>query len=445
MNRTGTVRRRTIIVLSLFCLGLPTAGAAQAPGTSLESAGKPIVIGQTFTMRSEVLGEERTVLVATPDGYDTNESIRYPVLYLLDGDGHFHHSTGVVDFLADNGRMPRVIVVAVPNPSQDARTRDLTPEHHAEFAFPDTRTDSIFPTAGGADAFLEFLRDELAPLIERQYRTVPFRILVGHSFGGLFNIHSLLADPGAFQAHIAISPSLWWDERRLIDEADAFLDALAEGAEEGAEGAPSRAGPEAGEGYRGPPTFLYMTMANEGGAMLRGAWGLAGVLEEKAPPYLEWQFQLMDQEDHGSVPHRSLYDGLEWLYDEWALTVFETVAWPAEQRLERIDEHFTTISSRYGYESETPEGFLNSVGYALLGDGLPEEAVEILEANVQRYPESPNVYDSLGDGYDAAGRSEEALESYREAVRRAEAGDDPRLETFRGNVERMLEKIGDGS
>jgi predicted alpha/beta superfamily hydrolase len=410
------------------------------------------VIGERFTVHSEILGEDRTLLVATPDGYETAASARYPVLYLLDGDGHFHHATGVVDFLADNGRMPRVIVVGIPNPSQEARTRDLTPEHEAEFAFPGVRADSMLPTAGGADTFLRFLRDELAPLIDREYRTVPFRILVGHSFGGLFNIHALLADPEAFQAHIAISPSLWWDERRLVEQADAFFDDLAASLAEAAETAEGTETPEGdlagaapdgtADGASGPHAFLYMTMGNEGGAMLRGAWGLSGVLEEKAPSSFEWQFTRMEDEDHGSVPHRSLYEGLEWLYGDWALTAFETVAWPDEERLERIDEHFRSISERYGYEEPTPEQFLNAVGYALLGSGRSEAAISVFEANVERYPESPNVYDSLGDGYDAAGQDERALESYREAVRRAEAVGDSRLDTYRGNMERMLEKIG---
>jgi predicted alpha/beta superfamily hydrolase len=291
-----------VALLAAACLSVPGPAIGQGSAAPIERETEPVVIGERFTVHSEVLGEDRTLLVATPDGYETAASARYPVLYLLDGDGHFHHATGVVDFLADNGRMPRVIVVAIPNPSQDARTRDLTPEHRAELAFPDMRADSVFPTAGGADTFLRFLRDELAPLIDREYRTAPFRILVGHSFGALFNIHALLADPEAFQAHIAISPSLWWDERRLVEQADAFFDDLASSVAGAAEATETpeddlaEAAPDGiGDGASGPHAFLYMTMGNEGGAMLRGAWGLSGVLEEKAPPSFEWQFALMEE------------------------------------------------------------------------------------------------------------------------------------------------------
>lgn len=441
MQLAKPIRRR----LALTCVVpaavvMPPPVVAQSSG-GLGTDGAPVVIGQRYTIHSDVLGEDRTILVATPDGYETDPAARYPVLYLLDGDAHFHHATGIVDFLADNGRMPRVIVVAVPNPSQDARTRDLTPRHESEFAFPGVRADSIFPTAGGADAFLRFLTDELAPLVEREYRTVPFRILVGHSFGALFNAYALLEDPDAFQAHIAISPSLWWDERRLVGEADDVFDGF---------GPPAALiGPQSALNGGGPaptahsPVFFYMTMGNEGGAMLRGAWELSGVFEEKAPPWFEWKFTLMENEDHNSNPHRSLYDGLEWLYRDWALTPFETVAWPGDERLERIDEHFRAVSERYGYDAATPESFLNQVGYGLLqAVGDTDGAIAIFEANVERHPDSPNVYDSLGDAYDAAGRSQDALDSYREAVRRAQAVGHPNLEVYRDKLTRMLERIG---
>ena len=437
MNRSPALAS---VVLATACLSLPVAASSQeasAFGTARET--EPIVIGERFTIHSEILGEDRTLLVSTPDGYDTSTDA-YPVLYLLDGDAHFHHATGVVDFLADNGRMPRVIVVAVPNPSQSARTRDLTPEHRSATAFGQP-ADSMFPTAGGAGTFLRFLRDELAPIVESEYRTAPFSILVGHSFGGLFNVHALLSDRSAFRAHIAISPSLWWDERRMVDEADAFFDGLAAGTDSAGAGGPASASSGGSPiSDDGPTTFVYMTMGNEGGAMLRGAWELSGVFEEKAPEWLEWEFTLMDAEDHGSVPHRSLYDGLEWLYRDWALAPFSTVAWEDDERLERIDEHFAAVSERYGYDLPTPEAFLNNVGYALLGSGRPESAIGVFETNVERYPDSPNVYDSLGDAYDAADRLDDAIASYEEAVRRAETVEHPNLEVYRGKLAEAREK-----
>ena len=113
----------------------------------LASAGEPITIGEIVTIQSKILGEERTILISTPRNYDRTDE-PYPVLYMTDGYAHLTHTRGTVDFLANNGRMPQVIIVAVVNTD---RTRDLSPTHVA------TRTAGgqvrEMPTSGGASVF----------------------------------------------------------------------------------------------------------------------------------------------------------------------------------------------------------------------------------------------------------------------------------------------------
>jgi CubicO group peptidase (beta-lactamase class C family) len=64
------------------------------------------------------------------------------------------------------------------------------------------------------------------------------------------------------------------------------------------------------------------------------------------------------------------------------------------------------------------EGALNSLGYWLLRRDRASDAVEIFKLNVEAYPESANVHDSLGEAYRAAGQRELSLASYRKAVER---------------------------
>lgn len=143
-------------------------------------------IGTVDSIWSATLNEERPYLVYTPPSYadTTNTPQHYPVLYLLDGDAHFHSVSGLVQILATgvNGTfvIPELIVVAIPNTN---RTRDLTPTH-ATTAF-DGTTTSAFDSSGGNGAFFRFLRTELIPRIDASYRTMPYRVLVGHSFGGI--------------------------------------------------------------------------------------------------------------------------------------------------------------------------------------------------------------------------------------------------------------------
>ena len=121
---------------------------------------------------------------------------RYPVLYLLDAQTHFHYSSGIADFLAKDDRMPNMLLVGIVSGDMARRTHDLTPPSTAE-------TDNRFsPGNGGADAFLSFIADELIPFIDKTYRTRPYRLLIGHSFGGLFGVYALITKPTLFNAYI---------------------------------------------------------------------------------------------------------------------------------------------------------------------------------------------------------------------------------------------------
>jgi enterochelin esterase-like enzyme len=87
------------------------------------SASAQVAAVTKLTIKSNVLGEDRIILVRTPQGYETNK-LAYPVLYMTDGDAHLAHTSSTIEFLARNGRMSEMIVVGIPNTD---RTRDLTP------------------------------------------------------------------------------------------------------------------------------------------------------------------------------------------------------------------------------------------------------------------------------------------------------------------------------
>ena len=190
--------------LCLFILSSYTVG---------QETNDAIIIGNKFQIESAVLDETREIWISTPQSYQISEE-SYPILILLDGDAHFHHTTGTVNFLAANDRIPEMIVVAIPNTD---RTRDLTPASR--------NSDDIEnnPTQGGADNFLRFIGEELMPYIDENYRTRPYRVLIGHSYGGLFAIHTLISQPEYFDAYIAISPSLQWSDQDLVAQAETFF------------------------------------------------------------------------------------------------------------------------------------------------------------------------------------------------------------------------------
>ena len=101
-----------------------------------------------------------------------------------------------------------MIIVAIVNVD---RNRDYTPTYA-----PKQKGGLEFPTSGKADKFLEFLKSELFPYVESNYRTQPYRIITGWSLGGLFTVFTYLEHPEYFSAYLAISPSLWWDNESML-------------------------------------------------------------------------------------------------------------------------------------------------------------------------------------------------------------------------------------
>ena len=357
-----------------------------------------IVIGERVTLQSKVLQEERTILIHRPANYNYFQT-RYPVLYILDGNFHFHHVTGITRYLSQQRLIPQMMVVAVPNTNRD---RDLLPTHMPHI-----------PASGGGDKFLKFIGTELIPFVDNNYRTHPYRVLVGHSFGGLFAVYTLLTKPELFDAYIAISPSLHWDDLLVLKKAvNLFKRKLS---------------------FK---KFLYMTMGHETNDMLVSIKNFCKILKKKAPPGLKWHYTFMKNEDHGSTPHRSIYDGLEALYPGWRLPQKRFLA-----GLKSIEKHYKGLSKKYGYDIPIPEYELNRLGYTLLGRKEIKKALDIFKHNVELYPGSPNVYDSLGEAYENANHLEEAKKNYEMAFRKANEVAYPNSEVFKRHLLRVMRKM----
>ena len=362
--------------------------------------GQDITIGQRFRLKSEILGEDRPYLVYLPRDYSESGQ-PVAVMYLMDGDGHFHHTSGVVDFLIRQGRIPRMMIVAIPN--TDDRTRDLTPT-----ILVDDEAAKRFPTAGGANKTLDFIKTELIPKIEEDYHVNSYRLLVGHSFGGIFAVNALLTDPSIFDSYISISPSMWWDQQNLVERADKFLES----------------NPELDQ-------FFYMTMGDEGGAMLGGAMKLAALFEEKSPDKFAWDFKVMKEETHGSIPHRSTYYGLEAIFKKWFRVDLAELY--LQNGLTGVNRHYENLSAKLGYKMEPSEANINNLGYQLMAQGDLAKAIELFQENVKRHPKSFNAYDSLAEGFMNKGENEEAIEYYKQSLV---------LHPGNQNAVNMLKKMG---
>ena len=169
-----------------------------------------------------------------------------------------------------------MLVVAIASVSIARRTLDLTTPSSAAI-------DNRFaPGNGGADAFLSFIEGELIPFVDKTYRARPYRVLAGHSLGGLFAIHSLTTKPKLFDAYIAIDPSLHWNNGAVLAGAEAFFSKTKE-----------------------LQADLYLSASNAGGRLPNRVRGLAAILDQKAPSGFRWNFEWMKEEAMGRIPLRA--------------------------------------------------------------------------------------------------------------------------------------------
>jgi predicted alpha/beta superfamily hydrolase len=354
------MRASTWIALCLTVL-MPMAAMASAPE---QQTGEPVTIGHRYQIESKVLKETRSYLVHKPGGYDFSNE-RYAVVILLDGEGNFQHVSAVLDQLRNTGRAMPMLVVGIENTD---RQRDFTP--------PITTDKPQYKRAGavgGASQFLAFIADELIPHIDRTYRTRPTRILIGHSYGGLFAVHALFNRPDVFKAYIVISPSLWWDDQFLAKQADRFID-----------------------DHMDLQTAVYMTMADEGGQMLGGAQKVIGSLGN-SPQNISARFEHWPEESHGSVVMRSVYEGMKWLHE---LYYFHQPPRSYEESgLQIFNKHSEIISTYLGYEVKVPEHVLMQVQEYLQQRQRPQEAQQVLQRVLELYPVSPGAHFELGRVY----------------------------------------------
>lgn len=352
---------------------------------------------EEITLNSEVLNEQRIISVYLPEFYETTKQ-NYPVIYLLDGRTHFQHAIGAVSFLAKHGQMPESIIVSIHNVD---RNRDFSP----------VNVEKI-PTSGGADKFLNFLSDELAVYMNKNYRTSEFSLLVGHSFGGTFAVHSLLTKPEVFDAYVAISPYLHFAESYLVKQAETELKSA----------------------YKNKKHF-YMTVGDEP-KYFEPLQKFASLVAEKSSDAINFEYQKMMDENHGSIPYISLYKGVQYAFADWQLSK-ETF----KEGLAAIDKHYKQVSLKYGSEITTPEKVINKLGYSYIWEQDYESAVSVLLENTKRFPNSANVYDSLGEAYENSDENSLAAENYKKACELGKKNNDKNLAVYKKNYERVSLKL----
>lgn len=387
--------------------GLGTVSAALwAQASAAPAVAKP---WREHLLTSAVLKEERRVLVAPPTGYDST-SRRYPVLILLDADDQEQFAAAIanVEFLANRRAIPPLLVVGIANGKD--RTRDMTPALQAS-------ARAMMPTSGGMDAFLDYIEQEVLPLVRAQYRTATYQVFAGHSLGGLTAVYVAGARPNLAQGVIAMSPSLWINDEAFVRP---WASAVA---------------------TRTAPLRLFSTRGGEEPPIdvstRKFAARVDTLLRRRPAAPVQVAHRRYPADPHGITPLASLVDGLRFVFADYSTAVTaidrlpnpftaDSATWMrafggAEQQWAKRQRAFSpTMLGDAGADDQLPAYYFELAG--MLAPISRGAALGIATRGVQLRPTSAGAHQNLatvllvsGDSAAARGHLMKALELARAA------------------------------
>jgi uncharacterized protein len=388
-----------IFVTLLFCT-ICISAMAQKPDNR-------IVIGTVDSVYSKILNEKRALLIHVPN---SGKDERYPVLYILDGEDHFNSAVGIVQQMA--GVIPDMIIIGITN---TVRQRDLTPTP--------VTGDKL---SGGGEKFIRFISDELFPYVDSHYPTAPYRVFSGHSLGGLIVVNTLINHTNMFNAYIAIDPALWWDNQKLLQQAQQQLSKINLSKKSLFVGIANNMSP-------GVDTISVMRdTLNPNTLVTRSVLPFVKALKGTRPEGLTWGYKFYPNERHGTIELNAEYDALRYLFSYYAFWSSQFDGHPELNVDSVLAAHFKMISTHFGYTVIPTESLVNNLAYYCWGNKRSKEAFSLFKRNIDNYPQSGNAFDSIGDFYAGTGEKQKAIEAYTKSLSLQETVDTRRkLEELR--------------
>ena len=377
-----------VVLLTTICIG------------AFAQTEENITIGKKTTIYSNILKENRKIRIYNPAQTAAMPVTdkRYPVVYVLDGDAHFLSTIGVIQQLSQangNSILPEMIVVGIENTN---RLRDLTPSV--------VTSDN----KGKVNPFVNFLETELMPYVEKNYNTAPYRLLVGHSLGGLTAIDILTNSPKLFNAYIAIDPSMWYNDEKFLNNAISQL-------------------PK--ENLQGTRLFIGtantmprgMTLAKLGKDKspetqhIRSIFKLDSFIKRNSKTGLKYLLKYYENESHVSVPMISEYDGLRFIFDYYLIDITEKDFKDSTSAIAtKYKQHYNKISKEMGYKNAPPEVFINYLGYDAMMKKQYNRAEALFQLNMENYPNSNKVHGSYADYLISKRDTLNAITYYKKAL-----------------------------
>lgn len=351
-------------------------------------------ISKTHKIDSKVFDAEREIRVFVPFSYTENPSQSYPIIYLFDGqfDALFDMTSGISDYMAQVGELNEFIIVGVKT---EHRPSEFTPMYINE----KTKEDWGENKVGEAAVLENYLKNEVFPLVETQYRVQPFRLGIGHSLGGTFVLNTLLSQPNFFQAIIAISPNLSYDYEQLVTKFDDYF-----------------------KTHDSVKKMIYISVGTIGGMennFRRSAEKLDRIIKYYNPKEIKYSFEILEDENHSTTPIYTISKGLSEVAKIWTISeedIEKLLENDSKPFVEDIQAFYTKLSAWINYEVQPTTDEVNGFGYECLNADKIEEALKVFDWGLALYPNDANLYDSKAEAYEKKGDLKQAKTHYKKAL-----------------------------
>jgi predicted alpha/beta superfamily hydrolase len=244
------------------------------------------------TITSDITGKDYQLYLSFPKSYTTKDSISYPILYVMDGQINFSTIRGMRTLFDLGPLIEDVIIVGIGTSNWKVnRYQDFTPSVDTS---EDEERKGTFKS-GGAAKFLESIKTEITPFLDKNYKTNADRGITGHSLGGLFTAYCLINSDGYFTRFGINSPSLWWDNEKVLNQAvTQFTE---------------------NKIWDLPQTKVFISVGDrEGSSMVPTMMKFSKYLEDSNYENIDLKWKIFDEENHISVVPTSLNKTIYTLY-----------------------------------------------------------------------------------------------------------------------------------
>jgi len=355
-----------------------------------------INIGVRDSIYSKILKEYRPVSIYLPASYYKNNTQHYPVLYILDGDYNFRYVSGLIELQSHiSENIPEMIIVAISGKGTKQYRKNCKPNLKVK-------------DKGNADKILSFIEKELLPFTNSKFRTSNFKILSGHSVGGIFVTYSALTKPKLFNHYIAISPALWWENNAINELVSTSTDIQ-----------PSLFVSLANEKGMGIKSFLsivtssivtskvfifilpliltilfFILYKNKKKIFYLSLIFVLGIIislflnYKYYPSNSNFKFKKFSNNNHNSVGEPTYIWALNTIFNDWKVKEKYFVS-----NKDLIDFHTKTINN-YNQSFSISKGVLSNTVFYILNDNILE--LKKIQNSVRKlYPEQLGFYNSL--------------------------------------------------